>query len=173
MDPLRSFRKRNRLFFYCLCIGLMTFLYLISLFQAIAVEEVIYPHFAHIKSKSVHCRKGPGRSYSIETMFTRPQPVLVLREHELWKKIKDKDGQVCWVHKNMVTQKKGKAFIKKNTLLHSKKNKHLVPIASLEEGVLVDINSCDGSFCSIHIDGYVGYVGQENLFGVSEGKIIK
>jgi SH3-like domain-containing protein len=43
----------------------------------------------------------------------------------------------------------------------------------VEAGVIVNVQKCDGRWCSVSIDRYRGYMPQKQLWGVYENETVK
>ena len=129
------------------------------------------PRFVSLKAGRVNVRVGPGEDYKIAWVFTRTGlPIEVIQEYDTWRRIRDSDGQVGWVF---------------NSLLSGKRTAVIAPWASdgprpvrdraaaaaevtayLEPGVMATVDRCRGGWCRISGDRFVGWIQQEQLWGV-------
>src|ERR1700689_10051 len=67
------------------------------------------PRFASLRASDVHLRTGPGTRYPIDWVFTHQgMPVEITAEYEMWRRVRDAEGDEGWVHKNALS---GKRFI--------------------------------------------------------------
>lgn len=126
-----------------------------------------YPYFASLKASKINARCGPGMSYPIEWIFIKPDlPVEVLEEHENWRKVRDIQGDEAWVNKTMLKRKRMGVVSLKVLPLHNSPDLKSPLLAYLSQGVLVEIKSCDGTWCSIKTQNFKGFIQEKGLFGV-------
>jgi SH3-like domain-containing protein len=61
------------------------------------------PRFVSLRASEVNLRTGPGIRYPIEWVFKRRDlPVEVVDEFESWRRIRDWEGTLGWVHQSML-----------------------------------------------------------------------
>lgn len=128
------------------------------------------PRMLSLRSEPVNARSGPGVNYPIECVYQQKgAPVEVIDEFDTWRKIKDWEGAVSWVHKAMLT---GKRFVKvvtlgENNIYNDDSYKSKV-IAKVEDGVIGEVKKCAKSsdFCLIKFDTIEGWVPKKILFGI-------
>ena len=82
---------------------LLTFI--ISESQAAVIElSPAETRFVAMRADKVNARSGPNIRYPIEWIYQQQNyPVEIIAEYEQWRKIKDYDGTVTWVRKNLLT----------------------------------------------------------------------
>lgn len=57
------------------------------------------PRFVSLRSGEVNLRTGPGARYPVEWVLVyRHMPVEIIAEFDTWRKIRDWQGTVGWVH---------------------------------------------------------------------------
>jgi SH3-like domain-containing protein len=136
------------------------------------------PRFVSLKKNRANVRKGPSRDYSIA--WEKPKmdvrlPVEIIREFELWRMIRDSEGEEGWVHGSLLSGARagevapwdhGERF----RALREDNSEHAGTVASLEPRVVVDIKKCDGAWCNVEVDGYRGWIEQSDLWGVYVGE---
>lgn len=133
------------------------------------------PRFVSIASDKVHVRTGPGKKYPIEWVFRRKElPVEIILEFENWRKIKDHEGGVGWLHKSLLTGRRTVLVAgEEQVSLYRKPQKDSPLAAYLEPSVLARVKLCDGVWCSINAAGFKGWALQENLWGVYPNEVIE
>ena len=125
------------------------------------------PRFVSLGSEHVNLRSGPGTRYPIRfTISKEGLPVEVIGEFDVWRQIRDHEGDEGWVHKAMLSGKRTGFVRADNIFILNRPEDAGRKVALLEKGVIVDINQCDKKFCSIKILGYSGFVPQDMLWGV-------
>jgi len=133
------------------------------------------PRFVSVASGEAYIRAGPGKKYPIQWVFKRAGlPVEIILEFDHWRKIKDSDGQVGWVHKSLLSGKRS-AMIKAedNVSLFKKAEEGSRIIAYIEPDVIVKIRQCGAVWCRIEASGYKGWAAKENLWGVYADEVIE
>jgi SH3-like domain-containing protein len=66
-----------------------------------SVTGLDIPRFVSLKSNEVNLRVGPSTNYPIElTYITKNLPVEVIDEFDAWRKIKDHQKTIGWLHKS-------------------------------------------------------------------------
>src|SRR5271167_3380417 len=70
------------------------------------------PRFASLRASDVNLRTGPGTRYPIDWVFTHQgMPVEITAEYEMWRRVRDAEGDEGWVHKNALTGKRSAIVI--------------------------------------------------------------
>lgn len=139
------------------------------------------PRFVSIKANRVNLRIGPGRDYPVAWLYVRPGlPVEVIQEYDNWRRIRDSEGTEGWVYQSLLSGRR--------TALAAPWKRgaedHLVAmrrdasdkaarLAALEPGVLTEVASCDGRWCSIRAGSAKGYVRQSEIWGAYPGEVIE
>ena len=61
------------------------------------------PRFVSFRAGKINLRSGPGMNFPIEWVYQRRHmPVEVIAEYDTWRKIRDWQGTVGWVHQSML-----------------------------------------------------------------------
>lgn len=140
--------------------------------SAFRVTAFPLPRFVSIGSDEVFVRSGPGQRYPVEWVYKKKAvPVEIILEYDVWRKIRDFDGQVGWVNHSLLSGKRT-AFISTaaQISLHKKPTPNALVLALLDPKVLVEVEECSAGWCSVDASGYRGWVEQKNLWGVYESE---
>lgn len=131
------------------------------------------PRFASLKSSESNFRIGPSVNYPIKWVYIKKgMPMEIISEFANWRKVRDIEGDVGWVHHSLLSGKR-KAIIvggENQPLFTSTTNNHIK--AFLEPGLIVKIEECDIAFCKVDMESYNGYVAKQSLWGVYEEETI-
>jgi SH3-like domain-containing protein len=133
------------------------------------------PRFVSLKTSRVNARRGPSREHPIAWSFTRKGlPVEITRETENWRLVRDSQGDEGWIYHGLLSGARS-ALVAPwagSELLDLKGEPSLRGrvVARLEPGVLAKVERCDGTWCRIEADGFDGWVGQSDLWGVYPGE---
>jgi len=135
------------------------------------------PRMAAFRSNLINARSGPGSRYPIEWVYKQKNaPVEIIAEFDLWRKIKDWEGSVTWVHKSMLNNKRWiKMTAKETGNIYAKPQADAKIIAKAEEQVIGQIEKCPAGseFCLIKFASLEGWVNKKDFFGVYADEIIE
>ena len=138
-----------------------------------ANEDLPLPRFASLRSGEVNLRTGPGTNYPVDWVLTRrAMPVEVLAEFDIWRKIRDWQGTVGWVHQSMLTGNRTALIVTSPRLLRSEPGSGRA-VARLETGVIAKLLECNGSWCRLEAEGYRGWLKRDEFFGVFPNETVK
>jgi len=129
------------------------------------------PRFVSLKRSKVNVRVGPSSDHKIAWVFHyKGLPVEIIAEFELWRRIRDSDGQEGWVYHSLLAGKrtitvapwrKGEALA-----LRSGPREANRVVARVKAGAVGEVSSCTGSWCEVELKGYQGWIRQTMLWGV-------
>lgn len=128
------------------------------------------PRFLSLRSDEVYVRSGPGRKYPVQWVFKKAGlPVEVILEYDNWRKIRDFDGSVGWVHQSLLSGKRTAIIDTKQLVeIYKKPNEKSRVMAKLESKLVVEIDACETLWCSVNATGYKGWIEKKMLWGVYE-----
>lgn len=131
------------------------------------------PRFVSIGSDQVFVRSGPGQRYPVEWEYKRKGvPVEIILEYDAWRKIRDFDGQVGWVHHTLLSGRRAGFVLGGGAVsVHAKARDDSPVQAYVEPKALVDVSQCNGSWCHVNASGYKGWIAQKKLWGVYESEV--
>lgn len=131
-------------------------------------EEALPSHrFASLKAAEVNMRVGPGTRYTIKWVYKEEGlPVEIIEEFDAWRKIRDCDGTVGWVHKQMLQGKRTAVIWKSIGVLRKSADEHGQPVIRVEPGVVGKLLGCETDWCKIQIAGHKGWIAKTGIWGV-------
>lgn len=156
--------------------------------EAFHVTNFPLPRFASLQQKEVYVRSGPGLKYPIKWVYKKPGlPVEIILEFEVWRKIRDIEGQEGWVHTSLLAGKRTGIIQKMKDAAEDSDKKDetaAVPLyqkprvnarlsAKLMPGAIVTLDECIAGWCSITAEGYEGWIDRKFIWGVYEGESIE
>lgn len=142
------------------------------IFQAQAADEtgasgLAVPRFATLASDEVNLRTGPGLRYPIRWVMRKEGlPVEIVREFDVWRQVRDKDGDEGWVHKSLLTGRRMVIVDETLATLYKRPSTDSRPVVRLEPGVIARLNKCDGGWCLLTVAGYSGWLERAQIWGV-------
>ncbi|MBO39803.1 MAG: hypothetical protein CMM75_11605 [Rhodospirillaceae bacterium] len=135
--------------------------------EAIAQTGLPLPRFVSLKANEVHMRTGPGSRYPILwKLIYRHMPVEIIAEFKNWRKIREWEGDIGWVHKSMLKGQRwaivqeGKQILRRHAQLDS------TAIALVEKKALGKIKKCSSTWCQINFSGLTGWMRHNQIWGV-------
>ena len=122
--------------------------------------------FLSLRNETVNLRQGPSFDYPIKLVYKKKfLPVLLIDKSDAWRKVKDIENNVGWIHVSQLSKKKTAVVIKDNIFLNSKPTIYSEPKAILKKGRLVFIKKCKVSWCKISTGGFNGWIPENALWG--------
>ncbi len=134
------------------------------------------PRFVSLSKNITNVRAGPGRKYPVKWVIKkRGLPVEIILEFDHWRKIRDKDGEVGWVFKTLLSGKRTALVVgdKPVDLYEMSRgffSKKLEVSAALEPMTLVNVKACEDDFCKVSVEGISGLIERKSLWGVYESE---
>ena len=135
------------------------------------VSGLPLPRFVSLKSDHVNLREGPSKDNRTAWIFERAGlPVEITAEYDTWRKVRDSEGTEGWVLHSLLSGrrtalvapwKKDQTFT-----LFTSADSAASASARLQANVIVNVRTCDGTWCRVSGDGFDGYIEQKNLWGV-------
>lgn len=131
------------------------------------------PRFASLGSSEINVRTGPGSQYPITWKYVRAGlPVEIVAEFEYWRKIRDHDGSVGWVHKSLLSGKRFASVEGATRVLYDDAGEDSRPLLRLEPGVIVRVERCKADWCRVKVEDSRGWLKRDWLWGVYADEVI-
>lgn len=123
------------------------------------------PRYSSLKYDEVNGRAGPSSDYPVAWTYNRSGlPVVVVRESEDWRKIRDPQGDEVWVHRRVLDGTRT-AITTGQGAMRRKPDSRSAPVARFGPGAIVKLSSCDEGWCAIEAEGRKGYAPRAQLWG--------
>ena len=125
------------------------------------------PKYASIKKEKAYSRHNASFDAPLEWIYQKKNlPILIIRERDNWREIRDIDGDISWMHVSMISNKR--TFInREDQNLLKYKNNNIVN-AIVKKGVVGKIINCDEIFCKVKIKNYKGWIKKKYLWGIKK-----
>lgn len=127
----------------------------------------IVPRYVSLKFGRVNARTGPSRDHPIAYQYQRRSlPLVVVAETEMWRKVRDIQGDEAWVRKPALSGERY-AIITNEAPMRVKAETNARLVARIAAGALVRLEACDqGAFCQVRTETNVrGFVPRAALWG--------
>ena len=142
--------------------------------QTLAQTGLPLPRFVSLKASEVNLRTGPGVRYPIQwKLVYRHMPVEIIAEFENWRKIREWQGDIGWVHKSMLSGQRWVIISKGNQTLRRNAKSEAPAIARIEKKVIGKLKKCDASWCKIDFSGFSGWMRHKQIWGVYPRETVK
>ena len=150
--------KKNYLFF--------TILFFLTIFSLQSAKAIENNNFLSLKNDAVNLRQGPSFEYPIKLIYKKKYlPVNIIDKYETWRKIKDFENNLGWIHISQLSKRRSAINIKNNSIIYRSSTIYSKPLAKLELGRLVLIKKCKPKWCKIETGGYIGWINKNALWG--------
>jgi len=128
------------------------------------------PRYVSLKFSVVNARGGPGDDYKLLWVYhVRDLPLQVVAETEDWRRVCDPDGQIAWVHRRTVTERRTVLLEQsEDLLLRNRPDAAAAASATLVSHALADLDVCKAGWCRLRVGHAGGWAPASVLWGVSE-----
>jgi SH3-like domain-containing protein len=124
------------------------------------------PRFVSLRSNEVNLRTGPGTTYPVDWVFVRRGlPVEIIAEFDVWRKIRDWQGTVGWVHQSMLDGRRMARISAAERELRSEPAEDASVVVRLAAGVIGRLLECEAAWCKIDAEGYRGWLKRDEFWG--------
>lgn len=127
------------------------------------------PRFAATRSDEINLRAGPGMRYHVEWVLTRKDmPVEIIREHDVWRRVRDSEGTEGWVQTGTLSGRRVFVVVRSAATLRRRAAEDAEPVARLAVGVMGRIRGCadKADWCEVQAGGHRGFLPRSAFWGV-------
>lgn len=124
------------------------------------------PRFVTLKFDEVNGRAGPSRDHPVLwTYHRRGLPVQVVAETENWRRIRDPEGDLSWMHKRTLDGVRAVVATAETPLRErARPDEEIVAVA--EPGAVLSLDRCLAGWCRLEAGEYEGWAQAATLWGV-------
>ena len=127
-----------------------------------------------LKNNKVNVRLGPSKTYPVKFIYKNKYlPVLIIDEHYNWRKIKDYENDLGWVHISQLSRTRSTVTTKNNQVIFSSPTIFSKPKARLEIYQVLIISECTKNWCKVKNSKINGWIKKNHLWGIQKDEIIK
>jgi len=162
---------RDSWFRWC-AVGLLTVLAV----PALAADAPPFvPHYVSVRSATANLREGPSYDHKILWLYQhKDYPLKEIATYDAWRKVKDVDGTVGWMHHTQLTDKRTIVFVGfTKSDLHETDDPKSRVVARAQPGVVAKLKACKPQFCEVEASGTDGWVDKRNIWGVDVGEVFQ
>ena len=133
------------------------------------------PRFVSLRSDEVNLRVGPGSRYPIDWVYKRRDlPVRIEREFDVWRLIRDHEGNRGWVNQATLTGRRTFLVIGGDATLRAEAKDTAAAVAVLQAGVIGRLRSCDAAsnWCQVQTATHRGFLRRDQFWGALPGEAV-
>jgi SH3-like domain-containing protein len=139
---------------------------------AARAEEAKPPYFASLKNATTNMREGPSDNNRIKWVYHRKGlPVEVIASYEVWRRVRDMDGEVGWIHNALLSRER-------TVVVHGKSDAPVrggadlktAVVAQAKPGAIGRVRHCGVFVCQVRFDGAEGWMDRNRLWGINDGE---
>ncbi len=140
-----------------------------------AAAEDAAPHYASLRREEANLREGPSYAHKILWVYKRKDyPVRIVAAFDAWRRVKDVDGTMGWIHRTQLSDRRTVLFIGfTKSPLRNDADDHAKIVAFAQPGVVARLKACQLRFCEIDAAGTDGWVDKRNIWGVDPGEVFQ
>jgi SH3-like domain-containing protein len=126
------------------------------------------PRFVTLKHDPANARGGPGDDYRLLWVYHNKRlPLLVFEETTDWRKVRDPEGQLAWVHKRVVLE--GARSVMRTASVPLSLRDHPAAdarvTAVLASHAIASLKTCADNWCQVSVDQASGWAPRTELWG--------
>lgn len=124
------------------------------------------PRFVSLRSNEINVRTGPGERYPVQWVLRRRfMPVEIIAEFETWRRIRDWEGAIGWVHQRTLTGRRSIIVTGQIRTLRRQPRSDSPAVARAEPNIVGRLLSCRRSWCRVDIQGRRGWLRRRAFWG--------
>jgi SH3-like domain-containing protein len=129
------------------------------------------PYFVSIKVDKAYMREGPSDSNRIKWVYQRKGlPLEVLASFEVWRRVKDMDGEIGWIHTALLSRDRTAIVVgTADAPVHRRADASSDIVAQAKPGALGRLIGCAKLACQVKFEAAQGWVERSRLWGVHDG----
>lgn len=126
------------------------------------------PRYSSLKFEEVNGRAGPSADYPVEWTYKRQGlPVVIVRESEDWRKIRDPEGDEVWVRSRSLSSSRTVAAIQPGAI-RSDPNTRARTVVKFAAGAVMNLEACRNDWCQVEAQGRRGWVPRVQMWGAED-----
>jgi SH3-like domain-containing protein len=137
-----------------------------------AADETKLPYFVSMKGDTTNMREGPSEDNRVKWVYhRRGLPVEVIATFEGWRRVRDMDGEIGWIHVALLSRER-MALVRGGgqAPVRDTKDASSDLVAEATPGAVGRLEHCGAAACEVKFDGATGWVERTRLWGVHDGE---
>lgn len=125
------------------------------------------PRFVSLRFSEVNLRRGPDQAQMIDWTYTRRRlPVMIIAEHNDWRRVCDQRAVTGWIHVSQLTSQRTVRTVPEQTRMRMRPQEDARSLAEAEAGAILGLRRCRGEWCLVEAEGHAGWMPRQALWGV-------
>lgn len=139
---------------------------------AAATEESKAPYFLSLKNDTTNMREGPSEDNHIKWVYHRKGlPVEVIATYEVWRRVRDMDGEVGWIHMALLSRERTVVVHGKDDApVRGRADLKADVVAEAKPGAIGQVRHCGVFVCQVKFNGAEGWMDRNRLWGINDGE---
>jgi len=139
------------------------------------VSSLPTPRFVSLKFNEIIVREGPSRAHQEKYTYNRARmPVEVTAEHDVWRRIRDFEGDQGWVLQSQLDgERNGLVTGTGRVAMRATDSEDAAIVAYAEPGVIGALERCTSTWCALEVQGVRGWLPKARLWGVYPAETIE
>jgi SH3-like domain-containing protein len=126
------------------------------------------PRYSSLRYDQVNGRAGPSLDYPVQWSYERlGLPVVIVRESQDWRKIRDPQGDEVWVHSRMLAEQRTAMAVEPGAIRRQPSGRSPAT-ATYDAGAVVTLGACENGWCRVEAEGRKGWAAASELWGADE-----
>jgi len=129
------------------------------------------PYFVSIKVDKAFMREGPSDNHRVKWIYQRKGlPLEVLASFEVWRRVKDMDGEIGWIHTALLSRDRT-TIVKGNADVPVRRRAEASSdvVADAKPGAIGQLLGCTKSACEVKFEAARGWIERTRLWGIHDG----
>ena len=123
------------------------------------------PRYSTLKNAPANGRAGPSQDYPVQWQYqVKGLPVVIIRETEDWRKIRDPQGDEVWVHRALLSGDQTVMTMYEGAILRSRDTAAEI-VARYPSGLVMALERCEGAWCEVKVAEKRGWAPRRQLWG--------
>jgi SH3-like domain-containing protein len=123
------------------------------------------PRYASLRHDEVNGRAGPSTDYPVRWTYERAGlPVVIVRESQDWRKIRDPMGDEVWINKSQLAAERTAITTSAGEILREP-HPRAAAVARFQPGAVVSLGACPTDWCRVAAEGLGGWMRKSQLWG--------
>lgn len=133
------------------------------------------PRYVSVRRDSANLREGPSYDHRILWIYRhKDYPLKVVGSFDAWRRVKDVDGTLGWMHHTQLSDRRSVLFIGfTKSALRDDADPSAKIVAYAQPGVVAWLKACKPQFCEVDAGGTEGWVDRRNIWGVESGEVFQ
>ena len=129
------------------------------------------PRFVTLAYDEAAGRAGPSSDHPIAWMYVlRGLPVEVIAETPDWRRVRDPDGEVVWMHRRLLSGRRA-LWAQAETDLVARPDEDAALIARVQPGAHLWLERCRAGWCRLEAGGRRGWAQAEDFWGTYRDEV--